>query len=65
MKEDRVTVKNALVHGDLLTKISAVIMGAGIAGHKQILKGAVVLLMEIAFWIFNTSSVLPGTPPSW
>ncbi len=52
MKEDRVTVKNALVHGDLLTKISAVIMGAGIAGHKQILKGAVVLMMEIAFWIF-------------
>ena len=49
MNEDRITVKNALLKGDLFTKLSAVLMGAGIAGHRQIIKGAVVLLMEIAF----------------
>ena len=55
MIEDRITVKNALINGDLLTKLSAVVMGAGIAGHKQIIKGAVVLLLEIAFWVFMIS----------
>ncbi len=49
MNEDRITVKNALLKGDLFTKLSAVLMGVGIAGHRQIIKGAVVLLMEIAF----------------
>ena len=52
MNEDRISVKNALIKGDLFTKLSAVIMGAGIAGHRQIVKGAVILLLEIAFFGF-------------
>ena len=56
MNEDRISVKNALIKGDLLTKLSAVIMGAGIAGHRQIVKGAVILLLEIAFFGFMIST---------
>ena len=56
MNEDRITVKNALLKGDLFTKLSAVLMGAGIAGHRQIIKGAVVLLMEIAFLGFMVTT---------
>ena len=50
MNEDRITVKNALLKGDLFTKLSAVLMGAGIAGHRQIIKGAVVLLLSSYLW---------------
>ena len=56
MNEDRITVKNALLKGDLFTKLSAVLMGVGIAGHRQIIKGAVVLLMEIAFLGFMVTT---------
>ena len=55
MSKDRITVRNALINGDLFTKLSAVLMGAGIFGHKQIIKGAVVFLLEIAFWAFMIS----------
>ena len=55
MTKDRITVGNALINGDLFTKLSAVLMGAGIAGHRQIIKGAVVFLLEIAFWAFMIS----------
>ena len=56
MNEDRISVKNALIKGDLFTKLSVVIMGAGIAGHRQIVKGAVILLLEIAFFGFMIST---------
>lgn len=52
MNEDRITVKNALKHGDLYTKLSAVFMGAGMLWHRQIVKGVLVFLFEIAFWFY-------------
>ena len=58
MNEDRITVKNALIKGDLLTKLSAVIMGAGTAGHRQIVKGAGILFLEIAFFSFMAKTGL-------
>ncbi len=38
--------------GDLYTKLSAVFMGAGLIGHKQIAKGILILLCEIAWVIY-------------
>ena len=52
MKEDRISVRSALVHGDLYTKLSVVLMGAGLLFHGQIIKGVLVLLFEAAFWFY-------------
>ncbi|MBR5981213.1 MAG: sugar ABC transporter permease [Firmicutes bacterium] len=52
MKEDRINVRNALRHGDLYTKLSAVFMGAGMLWHGQRIKGVIVFLLEIAFWFY-------------
>ena len=66
MKEDRISVSNALVHGDLATKLSVVLMGAGLLFHGQITKGILVFLFEIAFWFymitagFSNLSMLPS-----
>ena len=56
MDEDRITVSNAIKHGDLFTRLSAVVMGAGMIGHRQVVKGVIVLLVEIAFWFFMITS---------
>ena len=58
MKEDRITVLNALRNGDLFTRLSAVFMGAGMLGHRQIVKGVLVLLLEVAFFVFMATSGL-------
>ena len=66
MKEDRITIRNALIHGDLYTKLSAVLMGAGLLFHGQITKGILVFLFEAAFWFymitagFHNLSMLPS-----
>ncbi|MBQ2233067.1 MAG: sugar ABC transporter permease [Erysipelotrichaceae bacterium] len=56
MENNRSSVKNALLHGDLYTRLSAIIMGIGLIGHKQIVKGIMVLLCQIAFifYMINT-----------
>ena len=65
MNEDRITVRNALKDGDLFTRLSAVFMGAGMLGHRQVVKGLLVLLMEVAFWVymvltgFHSLSMMP------
>lgn len=65
MNEDRITVRNALKDGDLFTRLSAVFMGAGMLGHRQVVKGLLVLLMEVAFWAymaltgFHSLSMMP------
>lgn len=46
------TVSNAVKKGGLLTKLSMLIMGAGNIAHKQIIKGLIFLLMEVAFVYF-------------
>ncbi len=52
MKNDKINTLNALKYGDLYTKLSALIMGIGMIGHKQIAKGAAVLLCEAAFILY-------------
>jgi arabinogalactan oligomer/maltooligosaccharide transport system permease protein len=52
MENKRVSVARALVNGDLLTKLSALLMGVGIAGHGQIVKGILVFLCEVSFLIY-------------
>lgn len=49
------TVKNAIKNGDLYTKLSMVVMGLGNIVHKQIVKGILFLLGEIAFFAFMIS----------
>ncbi len=50
--EKKVTALKALSNGDLYTKLSAIVMGAGLIGHKQVVKGILVLLCEIGFILF-------------
>ena len=38
--------------GDMATKLSYIIMGAGNIAHKQIMKGLIFLASEIAYFIF-------------
>jgi len=49
---EKYTVQKALTKGDLYTKLSAIVMGAGMIGHKQAVKGVLVLLCEIAFIVY-------------
>ena len=66
MNEDSISVGNALKDGDLYTRLSAVLMGAGMLGHRQVVKGILVLLAEVVFWLymfttgFHSLSMLPS-----
>lgn len=63
IKEDGVVA--ALTRGDATTKLSAVVMGLGIAAHKQVVKGISVFILEIAYILFmiNTGAAcLAGLP---
>ncbi len=66
MDKKEISVKNALIHGDALTKLSAIVMGAGMIGHKQIVKGLMVLACEVAFVFYmigtglHSLSMLPS-----
>lgn len=50
------TLKNAVVKGDIFTKLSILIMGAGNLAHKQIIKGIMFLGIEIAYLFFMIQS---------
>ena len=50
------TVTNAIKKGDLLTRLSLVIMGAGNIARKQIVKGVLYLVAEIAYIFFMVSN---------
>ncbi|MBR2990231.1 MAG: sugar ABC transporter permease [Solobacterium sp.] len=56
MGNKQISARNALRYGDLYTRLSAVVMGAGLIGHKQIVKGLLVLLFQAAFvfYMINT-----------
>ena len=56
MKEERITIGRALKEGDLFTRLSALIMGAGLLGHRQMLKGILVFLIEVAFCLYMIMS---------
>ena len=57
---------DCITQGDLWTKLSMIFMGAGMFGHKQKIKGAIVFLIEIAFILYMAGSgfanlaALPG-----
>ena len=53
---EKYTVGKALTKGDLYTKLSALVMGAGLAGHGQIVKGVLVFACEIAFIFYIVTS---------
>ncbi len=52
------TVTNAIKKGDLLTKLSFVIMGAGNIARKQIIKGLLYLAIEAAYIFFMINNGL-------
>ncbi len=54
--KDRISVGRAITKGDLWTKLSAVLMGAGLFGHGQKVKGLLVLLFEAAFIFYMVSA---------
>ncbi|MBQ6492301.1 MAG: sugar ABC transporter permease [Erysipelotrichaceae bacterium] len=56
----KTNVINALKYGDVFTKLSAIIMGAGIIAHKQKVKGIFVLILEIAFIFFMFDTGIPA-----
>lgn len=62
----KISVSNAVKYGDLWTKLSMILMGAGLYGHQQKIKGAIVFLIEIAFIVYMVGSgihnlaMLPG-----
>ena len=52
MQNEKNSVILALKNGDLWTRLSAIVMGAGLFCHKQVFKGIAILLCEIAFIYF-------------
>ncbi len=52
MSEDSITVGKALKNGDLCTRLSAVLMGAGLLGHRQVVKGILIFFSEVVFWLY-------------
>ena len=47
--KDEIKVSNAILHGDVLTKLSMLFMGLGNLARKQIIKGLMFLAIEAAF----------------
>ena len=47
-----ITLKNAFAYGDMATRLSAVVMGAGCIARKQFIKGILFLLTEIIYIVY-------------
>ena len=56
--KNEITVKNAVTKGDVWTKLSMILMGAGLFGHGQKGKGILVFLLEIAYIVFMVGTGL-------
>ena len=60
------SVLTAVKNGDLWTRLSMILMGAGLFGHGQKIKGAIVFVFEAAFIFymlatgFHALAMLPG-----
>ena len=50
--DETISIGNALKKGDLWTRLSALVMGIGMIMHRQVIKGIMVLLCEIAFFFY-------------
>ena len=49
------TVKNALMKGDIVTRLSFILLGAGNIARKQIVKGLIFLFTEICYIYYMIS----------
>ena len=64
--DETISIGNALKKGDLWTRLSALVMGIGMIMHRQVIKGIMVLLCEIAFFFymintgFHNLSMMPS-----
>lgn len=56
LNEKDITLKNAIVKGDVFTKLSTIFCGIGLIKHKQVIKGILVLLIEVAFIYYMANS---------
>ena len=54
--KDEYSVGEAIKKGDLWTRLSMIFFGAGLFGHKQKVKGAVVFLLEVSFNFFMANT---------
>ncbi len=54
--KSEVSLPNALAKGDLWTKLSGIVCGAGIFGHGQKMKGVLVFILELAFLFFMVTN---------
>ena len=45
-------LKDAILHGDFFTRLSLLLMGAGMIGHRQVLKGILVFLCQLSFAVY-------------
>ena len=52
MEERRISTAGAIKNGDLLTRLSMIVMGLGIAARGQLVKGLLILILEIAFIVY-------------
>ena len=52
MENKRITAIRALRYGDLITRLSAIVMGLSIALRGQLAKGILIFLLEVAFLVF-------------
>ncbi|MDO4306205.1 MAG: sugar ABC transporter permease [Eubacteriales bacterium] len=55
-KETSYTVTRAIADGNVLTRLSMLVMGLGNIAHKQIIKGLLFLAVEIAYLLFMIES---------
>ena len=64
--DNPVTCMEALKNGDTMVKLSAVVMGLGNMAHKQVTKGVLFLVAEVAYIVFMVAvgfhnlAMLPG-----
>jgi len=49
----------AVIRGDIWTKLSLIIMGAGYAGHGQVIKGILMTLLEVGIFLFTAKISFP------
>ncbi len=52
IKESFLELGNAFVHGDYKTKLSFIVMGFGCITRKQVIKGLLYLILEIAYILY-------------
>lgn len=56
IKNQSYTVKESISNGDTFTKLSMLLNGIGLIKHKQIVKGVIVLVLEIAYIFYMATA---------